>query len=54
MNFEVALAVLREAIEEGVADADVPGDEGERRRWAEGRRWDPVYVDYEYSDDGLV
>lgn len=52
MNFEVALAVLSQAIEEGVASAELPKDPDERRKWAEGRRWKPEYQKYEYSKDG--
>ncbi len=51
MNFEVALAILDQAVEEGVARVQVPKDG--RREWAEARRWKPVYVEYEYAEDGL-
>lgn len=51
VNFEVALAVLECAVEEGVAGANVP-KEG-RRAWAAQRRWTPEYPEYEYAEDGL-
>lgn len=49
VNFEVALAVLDQAIEDGVAKVDIPKEE--RREWAEGRRWKPEYVEYEYGEE---
>ncbi|ORX40574.1 hypothetical protein BD324DRAFT_611348 [Kockovaella imperatae] len=51
VNFEVALAVIDQAVEEGVADADVP--KTDRRKWAEAQLWKPEYVEYEYSAQGL-
>ena len=51
VNFEVALAVLDQAVEEGVARAEVP-KEG-RREWAEKKRWKPEYAEFEYAEDGL-
>lgn len=52
-NFEVALAVLDAAMEEGVAqNEDIPQDKGQRRNWAESKRWSPVYSRYEYAKDG--
>ena len=52
MNFEVALAVIDQAVEEGVARADIPPKD-KRREWAEQRRWKPEYVEYKYAQDGL-
>ncbi|WVQ84624.1 hypothetical protein IAT38_006779 [Cryptococcus sp. DSM 104549] len=54
VNFEVALAVLEQAVEEGVARAEgVPEGKEERRKWAEGKRWLPEYVEFEYDENGL-
>jgi malate dehydrogenase (oxaloacetate-decarboxylating) len=53
VNFEIALAVLEQAIKEGVAQAEgIPGSEGERRKWAEGKRWVPEYQEYRYDPAG--
>jgi malate dehydrogenase (oxaloacetate-decarboxylating) len=51
VNFEIALAVFDQAVEEGVAGVDIPKDE--RRKYAEERIWKPVYVDYEYDEGGM-
>jgi malate dehydrogenase (oxaloacetate-decarboxylating) len=53
VNFEVALAVLDQAVEEGVARADVPAKD-ERRKWAEAKRWTAEYSEFEYAKDGIV
>ncbi|KAK8853220.1 hypothetical protein IAR55_003922 [Kwoniella newhampshirensis] len=55
VNFEVALAVLDQAIEEGVnKERGIPEDKDERRRWAEGKRWKGTeYLDYTYDESGL-
>jgi len=45
------LAVIDQAVAEGVARADIP-NEG-RREWAEAKRWQPEYVEYEYAEDGI-
>jgi malate dehydrogenase (oxaloacetate-decarboxylating) len=53
VNFEIALAVLEQAIEEGVAQAEgIPDSEGERRKWAEEKRWIPEYQQYQYDPAG--
>lgn len=53
VNFEIALAVLEQAIEEGVAQAkDIPPSAGERRKWAEEKRWIPQYQQYQYDPAG--
>jgi malate dehydrogenase (oxaloacetate-decarboxylating) len=53
VNFEIALAVLEQAIEEGVAQAGgIPDSEGERRKWAEEKRWVPEYQQYQYDPAG--
>lgn len=52
VNFEVALAVVDQAVEEGVAQANVPKSQEARRKWAEERRWVPQYEDYEYDPKG--
>lgn len=54
VNFEVALAVVKAAVEEGVAQADVPADDGKRRTWAAERRWDAAYSELRYSKDGIA
>jgi malate dehydrogenase (oxaloacetate-decarboxylating) len=54
VNFEVALAVIDQAVEEGVATADVPKSKEDRRKWAEARRWVPEYEEYEYDPKGRV
>jgi malate dehydrogenase (oxaloacetate-decarboxylating) len=51
VNFEVALAVFDQAVDEGVATVDVPKEE--RRAFAEKKVWKPVYVDYEYDEGGM-
>lgn len=53
VNFEIALAVLEQAIAEGVAKAEgIPGSAEERRNWAEGKRWVPQYQEYRYDPAG--
>jgi malate dehydrogenase (oxaloacetate-decarboxylating) len=42
--------VLDQAIEEGVAQCDIPKDE--RRRWAEQQLWVPSYEAYRYDKNG--
>lgn len=49
VNFEIALAVIDQAIKEGVARVDVP--EKDRRKWAQEKRWVAVYPEYEYDSD---
>jgi malate dehydrogenase (oxaloacetate-decarboxylating) len=51
VNFEVALAVFDAAVEDGVAQVDVPKED--RRGYAEARRWKPEYVEYEYDPKGI-
>lgn len=54
VNFEVALAVLEQAMEEGVARTkDIPKDKDERRKWAENNRWSPRYPKFKYDPEGL-
>jgi malic enzyme len=48
---EIALAVIQQAIEEGVSDLKVP--EGELRDYLEKRIWKAEYAEYEYDKDGL-
>jgi len=53
VNFEIALAVLEQAIEEGVAKAKgIPKSSDDRRKWAEEKRWVPEYRDYTYDPAG--
>ena len=53
VNFEIALAVLEQAIEEGVAQAKgIPTSAGDRRKWAEEKRWVPEYLQYQYDPAG--
>ncbi|KAI0348336.1 hypothetical protein BDW22DRAFT_1350522 [Trametopsis cervina] len=51
VNYEVAVAVAEQAIEEGSADVDWSKDEV-RSRIRE-TQWQPVYADYEYDPKGL-
>ena len=53
VNFEVALAVLDTAVDEGVARADVPA-KAERRKWAEEKRWTAQYSELVYDKEGLL
>ena len=53
VNFEVALAVLDTAVDEGVARADVPA-KAERRTWAEEKRWTAEYSELVYDKEGLL
>lgn len=50
VNFEVALAVAKCAMEDGIAQVSYGVDE--LRRHAEGRRWLPVYPKYTYDPHG--
>ena len=54
VNFEIALAVLDQAVDEGVARAkDIPESRHDRREWAEKKRWIPEYAEYQYDPEGL-
>lgn len=50
VNAEIALAVIKQAIDEGVSDLNVP--EGKLRGYLHDRIWKPEYADYEYTKDG--
>jgi malic enzyme len=50
VNAEIALAVIKQAIDEGVSNLNVPDDE--LRRYLDDRIWQPEYPDYEYTKDG--
>ena len=50
VNFEVALAVARRAMDEGLASVDFGPDE--LRSKAEIARWTPTYPRYEYDPQG--
>ncbi|RSH91897.1 NAD-dependent malic enzyme, mitochondrial [Saitozyma podzolica] len=53
VNLEVGLAVLEQAIEEGVAtEKGLPKSMEERRKWADQKRWAPEYVEYVYDTEG--
>ena len=52
VNFEVALAVMNAAEEEGVSRATMPNG-SKRREWARSKTWTPTYAQYEYSEDGF-
>ncbi|KAK4684047.1 malate dehydrogenase (oxaloacetate-decarboxylating)(NADP+), partial [Tremellales sp. Uapishka_1] len=54
VNFEVALAVLEQAIEEGVSGDGIPESKEERRKWAKARQWTPEYYTYEYDPKGTL
>ena len=47
VNLEVALAVMSEAIDEGVAGIQVSKDD--RREYISRRRWSPRYHPYEFN-----
>lgn len=49
VNFEIALAVLDQAIEEGVAHVDIPKQK--RREWAKSKMWESEYPQYIYDPD---
>jgi len=51
VNFKVAVAVARQAIEEGQADVEWGIDEVEEQ--AKLMRWEPVYHRYVYDPEGL-
>lgn len=54
VNFEIALAVLDQAVDEGVARVkDIPVSKQDRREWAEEKRWIPEYAEYQYDPEGL-
>lgn len=50
VNFEVAVAVAEQAIEEGVAGVDWKKEEV--RDKAKEKQWEPVYGTYVYDKDG--
>ena len=50
VNFEVAVAVVEQAIEEGVAGVD--WNKEEVRMKAKEMQWEPVYAKYEYDPQG--
>ncbi|WVR05513.1 hypothetical protein IAU60_002531 [Kwoniella sp. DSM 27419] len=51
VNFEIALAVIDQAVDEGVSKLDVPKEK--RREWLKQAIWKPEYPEYEYDKDGL-
>jgi len=50
VNFEVAVAVAEQAIEEGIAR--VTWDKSEARERGREKLWKPVYAEYVYDEDG--
>ena len=50
VNFEVAVAVAEQAIEEGVAGVDWKKEEV--REKAKDKQWLPIYGQYVYDEDG--
>ena len=50
VNAEIALAVMKQAIDEGVSDLNVPEDK--LRDYLHDRIWKPEYTEYEYTKDG--
>lgn len=50
VNFEVAVAVAEQAVEEGTAGVDWKKEEVRER--AREKQWLPVYRDYVYDKDG--
>ncbi len=49
VNFEVALAVIDAAVDEGVSALDVP--RAQRRKWAQEKAWAPEYREYVYDPE---
>ena len=54
VNFEIAIAVLEQAVKEGVARAKMPDTPEARRKWAEEKKWEPKYPELKYSKDGIA
>jgi malate dehydrogenase (oxaloacetate-decarboxylating) len=52
VNFEVALAVAKTAMDEGLSNVDFGLEELRER--AEALRWTPAYPTYEYDPEGNV
>lgn len=52
VNFEVAVAVVEQAIEEGSAGVD--WGKGEVRERVKEKQWKPIYGEYVYDKDGEV
>ncbi|WVQ74266.1 hypothetical protein IAR50_003863 [Cryptococcus sp. DSM 104548] len=57
VNFEVALAVIKQAVKEGVSrEEGLPEDQEDQeevRKWALEKKWAPEYVEFEYDPEGL-
>nr|XP_031860408.1 uncharacterized protein CI109_004018 [Kwoniella shandongensis]KAA5527480.1 hypothetical protein CI109_004018 [Kwoniella shandongensis] len=55
VNFEVALAVIDQAIKEGVSrEEGIPTDKEGRRKWAKGKVWrGSEYLEYQYDEAGI-
>jgi malate dehydrogenase (oxaloacetate-decarboxylating) len=52
VNFEVAVAVAEQAVEEG--SADVPWKKEEAREKVRQHLWLPIYGKYVYDKDGMA
>jgi len=52
VNFEVAVAVAEQAIEEGIAG--VKWKKEEVREKAKEKQWEPIYEEYVYDKDGEI
>lgn len=53
VNFEVAVAVVQRAIDDGLAADDVlKWSKDEVRERVKERHWRPAYTDYEYDENG--
>jgi malate dehydrogenase (oxaloacetate-decarboxylating) len=50
IDLEVAIAVVEQAIQEGVAAVD--WDKSQVRAEIERRKWEPVYSEFEYDPEG--
>ncbi|WVF72985.1 hypothetical protein IAT40_007803 [Kwoniella sp. CBS 6097] len=54
VNFEIALAVIEAAVQDGVAtEKELPKDKEERKKWAKEKSWTAVYSEYEYDAEGM-
>lgn len=52
VNMEIALAVVKAAIDEGVSDLKVP--EEDLRSYLEERTWKAEYAEYKYDPEGIA
>lgn len=46
VSVKIAMAVIRCAVDEGLAQTDIPESDEELQQWVEAQMWDPVYRPY--------